>query len=416
MKYFHNNSSLGKFCFLLLSVSLLVGFYFGETASGIGAKADFYNYWPYTLALKENFYVNGSKFGTLHLPVHHMLLAYLDLIINDRYFVRLLFCVFSICLPYLFYLNLKTKFVSVSKNNLLCFASLIFILPSFRYSAIWANGHVTALIFFLLSTFFFLKWEKENSYKRININIILQVIFLALSVYTRQYYALLFVYFMIIYFQKLRFKTFLYLSVIVSLLTLPGLWIIYDSPGVLNLTFSTKLATSLLVNSSIISFFLIPIFFLLYLNNRQIFIGKKKTFLSLIFLSFVLVVFFSSSFDYNFKIGGGFLLKLSVFLFENNYLFYLSSIFGFIFIIYLCLQDKNNYIMFLILLFGFSAYMIFQKYFEPMILFIFFLIIKSNLPEEFLKNYKNILFLYIYVLFYFISAIINDVFQISLNF
>ncbi len=46
MKNFTNSDNLGKFSFLLLSISLFAGFYFNETASGIGAKADFYNYWP----------------------------------------------------------------------------------------------------------------------------------------------------------------------------------------------------------------------------------------------------------------------------------------------------------------------------------------------------------------------------------
>ena len=57
-----------------------------------------------------------------------------------------------------------------------------------------------------------------------------------------------------------------------------------------------------------------------------------------------------------------------------------------------------------------------QKYFEPMMIFIFFLLLSSKLPEEFLKNYKNLLYLYIYVFFYFILAIINDVLQITRNF
>ena len=95
-------------------------------------------------------------------------------------------------------LILKIKFDFINRNILWFLASLIFLFPAFRYSAIWANGHITAFIFFLSSTLFFLRWSKQQNYEKIDLNIILQLIFLALAVYCRQYYALLFFYFMII--------------------------------------------------------------------------------------------------------------------------------------------------------------------------------------------------------------------------
>ena len=132
MKNFSSSSALGKFSFLLLSISLLVGFYFDEIASGIGAKADFYNYWPYVLALKEKIYVPPSEYGTLHLPLHYMILAKLNFLISDKYFLRLFFCIISIFVPFLFYLNLKVKFNFVNKNKLWFLSSLIFLFPSFN--------------------------------------------------------------------------------------------------------------------------------------------------------------------------------------------------------------------------------------------------------------------------------------------
>ena len=415
MKNFTNNGNLGKFSFLLLSISLFVGFYFNETASGIGAKADFYNYWPWVLDLKDNFYIPGTKYGTLHLPLHYMILSKLNLVFTDTYFLRLFFCFISIFVPFLFYLNLKIKFRSIEENKLWLLASLTFLFPSFRYSSIWANGHITALIFFLLSTLFFLKWLEKRNYETLSLNLILQVIFLSLAVYTRQYYALFFIYLMIVYFQKLKLNTFIKLSLVILVLSLPGFWIIYSSPSVLKVTFSKEISTSLLINASIMAFYLIPIFACIFINNRKILNNNKKQLLILTFFSILLVCFLSLLFEYNFKIGGGFFLKLSVMIFKNNFLFYLTSIIGFILLSYLSIEDKNNFILIVILLIGFSAYMIFQKYFEPMIFFIFFLIFNSKLAPEFLKNYKNLLYLYIYVFFYFTSAIINDFLSITAN-
>ena len=105
MKDFSNSSALGKFSFLFFSISLLVGFYFDEIASGTGAKADFYNYWPYVLALKETFYIPPSEYGTLHLPLQYKILPKIKFFISDKYILRLFFCIISIFVPLLFYLR-----------------------------------------------------------------------------------------------------------------------------------------------------------------------------------------------------------------------------------------------------------------------------------------------------------------------
>ena len=151
------------------------------------------------------------------------------------------------------------------------------------------------------------------------------------------------------------------------------------------------------------------------ISKKELFTDKKKYLLTGAIFSIFLVYLLSNSFNYNYHVGGGFLLKLSIILFNNNFLFYLSSVLGFIFLIHLSLENKNNLILLLLLLFGLSGTYIFQKYFEPMFLFIFFLLLNSKLPEEFLKNYKNLVYLYIYIFCYFISAIINDILQLTKN-
>jgi len=408
-----NNSFLsGKIFFLIFAVSLLLGFYFNEDASGGGAPVDFYNTWGYNIALRENLLIDPSPW-TIHLPLHHIILSRLSLLITDQYYLRLLFCIISISVPLIFYFNLKTKFYFINQNALWLLASSIFILPSFRYSAIWANNHITATIFFLLSTLFFLKWERKKNYEKIDLNIVLQIIFLSLAVYTRQYYALFFLYFMFIYFQKLKLKTFFALSFIVFIFSLPGFWLIFNHSNLLSVTFSNKLFNSVLINSSIMSFYLIPIFFFLKINNAKFISYEKKYLLLVVFLAICAVFLLSVPFDYNYKIGGGYILKLSVILFKNNILFYASSVIGLILLIYLSLEHRNNFFLIILLLFGFSAYMIFQKYFEPTFLFIFFLLFSSKLSINFLNNYKNLAYLYIYTFVYFASAIVNDIYQLT---
>ena len=271
-----NNSFFGKVTFFLLAFSLLVGFFLNEDASGGGSAADFYNTWGYNIALKENLLVNSIPW-TYHFPLHHIILSRLHYLISDQYLLRLFFCIISILLPLLFYFNLKIKYDSINKNLLWLLASLIFILPSFRYSAIWANDHITALIFFLASTIYFLKWEKIKNHKNLDLNIVAQIIFLSLAVYCRQYYAIFFIYFIILYFQKLKIKTFIQLSVLIFILAIPGFVLVYNQPllitpgGTLNDAQSlSRFLDTLIINSSLISFYVIPIFFFLLLKNKKL--------------------------------------------------------------------------------------------------------------------------------------------------
>ena len=274
---------------------------------------------------------------------------------------------------------------------------------------------MSAVIFFLFSSFFFLKWLKKNSQK-IDKNLILQILFMTLAVYTRADYALYFLFFMIIYFQKLKFKDFLKLSFFVLLLAAHGLWFIYDhSVTFSNIKFTNQFQRHLLINSSIMSFYLIPIFLILAIHKINIFKKEINFFLISLVIFSVLVFIFSSSFEYNHNLGGGFILKLSMILLDNYLLFYISSILGLVILSYLSKNNLNNLILILLILFGYSASTVFQKYFEPIFFIVFFLLIQSKVSEEFFKNKKNILYLYIYFIIYFCSSLMNSFFEFSKN-
>jgi hypothetical protein len=407
------NLFYGKITFFLLSITLIIGFFFNEDSSGSGGHiADFNNTWGYVEALKNALFVLPSKWA-LHTPLHYIILSKIYIFIESKYIIRIIFCIFSISLPFLFYLSLKINYPNINKNNLLILASLIFLFPSFRSGAIWANSHITAIFFLLLFLIFFLKWIKGSNFKELNTNIYLQLIFLALAVYTRQYYALIYIYCMYIYFKKFSLFNFFKLSFIVFILSIPGFFLIYFDPTLLSVTFDTKLYNTVLVSSSILSFYLIPIFFItFFFNKKEHQINKKEEYL-FIFISIIIVFILSIFFDYNYKLGGGYFIKLSYLLINNNILFLISSVIGLTLLFHLARENNDNILLIFLLIFGFSAYMIFQKYYEPMFFFIFFLMIKSNTSKIFLKNVKNIYFLYLYFGIYLTTAIINDIYQIT---
>ena len=418
MKDLQNSTVLGKSFFLIFSISLFVGFYLNEDASGGGTAADFHNTWGYVLALKKDLFVSSEKWSAM-FPLHYIILSKLNFIVVEKYSLRLLFCFISLLVPILFYLNLKIKFPNVNKNFLWILASIILILPFFRSSTIWANAHITAFIFFLLSTFFFLKWQKKEP-ENISLNLILQSLFMALAAYTRQYYVIFFLYYLFVYFQKLKFIDFIKISFIIFLFSIPGFWIIIEYPHYLfqtgSTSFSYKFYNTLLINSSIMSFYLIPLFFISIINNISILKFEKKFFkISLIFF-ILLVLTLSYSFDYNPSLGGGFFLKVSNLLLHNNILFYLSSMLGFTILAYLCKKNINNFSIIFLLFLSFNVFIIYQKYYEPMFLFIFFLLFESRLSIEFMKNYRNLVYFYFYFFIYLISALTNNIFQIIKNY
>ncbi len=406
-------SLFNKFIYLLLSLSLFIGFYFGEDSSGSGGHiADFNNTWGYIEALKNSLFVLPSKWAA-HTPLHYIILSKIYFFIESKYFIRIIFCIFSISLPFLFYVCLKINYPNINKNNLLSLASLIFLFPSFRSGAIWANSNITALLFLLLFLIFFLKWIKGSNFKELNTNIYLQLIFLALAVYTRQYYALIYIYCMYVYFKKLSLSNFFKLSLIVFVLTIPGFFLIYFDPILLSVTFDTKFYNTILICASILSFYLIPIFFIIFfLNKKEHQIEKKQQYL-FIFISIIIVLILSIFFNYNYKLGGGYFIKLSYLLTNNNILFLISSAVGLTLLFHLARENNDNILLIFLLIFGFSAHMIFQKYYEPMFFFIFFLMIKSKIPKILLKKIKNIYFLYLYFSIYLATAIVNDLYKIT---
>ena len=400
--------------FLILSISVLLGFYFNEDGSGGGAQNDFNETWPYILNLKNDIFYHYLNWENIHLPLHYILISFLYRIIENVEIIRFIFCLASLSLPLIFYKCLIRKFDNLDKNNLFIFACSILLLPTFRYTAIWTNVQITAQIFFLISIYFYLSWSKENNNK-IDKNLILQNLFLALSVYTRQDYAIYYLFFMIIYFQKLNFNDFFKLAIFILVLAIPGIIFILDQQSVLNIKFTSKLQNFLLVNSSIMSFYLIPIFFLVAINKIEFFKKDLKFFIYSFLLFTILVFILSFKFDYNYILGGGFILKLSLILFNSNYLFYLSCIIGLVLLSYLSKISINNSILILFVIFGYSADIVYQKYFEPIFIFLLFLLMNSNIFQEFLKSKKNILLLLIFNLIYSISAVMNQIFLFSRN-
>ena len=269
------------------------------------------------------------------------------------------------------------------------------------------------IYFFLLSIYFFFKWEKKKI-NFIDLNIIFHLITFFLAIYSRQYFIFFIFYFLYIYLLRLTLKNNIILYGILLLFSLPAVILVLSNITFLSGTgLSIKFYNSLLINFSILSFYLIPIFFINYLYRINQ-INIKKNFIYFTFFFFI-ISFLAIFFDYNYHLGGGFFLKSSRIILNNNLLFYFSSLLGLFFISIIARENIINLITLVLLVFCFSGSFIYQKYFEPLFFIFFFLFLNTKYYEIFFLKLKAIIFLLTYISIYLLLCIFNNLYQITNN-
>ena len=399
MSKFYNCKN-GLVVFLLSFLSLIYSFFLNEDGTGSGARGDFEATYGFVLALQENLLANPKEWTLVHTPLHFFILSLITRLIDNPYILRFLFCIFSISVPIIFYLIISKSQEKNKKNeNFLLIASCIFFIPSFRYTSIWGNNLVTSIFFFLISIYFFKKWEIKQK-KKIDKYLLSQIIFLVLATYTRQYFAVFFIYFLYRYYQIIYFRNFIKLFGICVLSSIPVFLYVYKFPQLLTGQHISIYALNyfLLGNSSIIFSSLFPIILINFLYKKF----PYKKILIPVLVSFFLVYLLSLNFNGANWQGGGVNYFFSQKLFHNNIYFYFTSFFTISVFIYLILENKSNSIMLITLLFMFFSYQVYQRYYDPMFFIIFFLIIKTNLTKIFFeKKIPCYLLLLYFILFYF---------------
>lgn len=399
---------LNKIFYLIGSVSIFISLFFNIDSAGSGGFViDFSSTWP-LVEDPLNFNTNLD----IKFPLHYYIASLIYLLVGEKELLRLVYCFIGLFVPFLFFICLKKKFKNIDKNNLFLFSLIIFLLPSFRSSIVWPNTQITGMIFFLISLYYFLEWEIQKKFNYFSKPLFLTIFFMSLTVYSRQIYAIIFIYFVIFFFIKLKKKIFLVSCSVIGLFASPGIVFVYFWPRILEATFDLKLYNSLVINTSIISLYLIPFFSIIYFFTKErlsIDIKKKKA----LILCILFVCICSLFFDYNYYMGGGFFIKLSVLLFDNLIFFFITSILGFYLLFLLTLNNNLNTILILLILFGVSAYIIFMKYFEPMFILVLFLLLKTKYVNLFLVSKKNIYLYHGYFLMYLSAAIVNNFFLLT---
>ena len=304
---------------------------------------------------------------------------------------------------------MTVKFNKIDKKILFFLSSLIFLSPTFRSLAIWPDSRLLGLILFTLSIYYFLKFEESKNFKFAVYNVII----LALSAYISPNFSIFAVFFLLKFVLNYGIfsKKILYLVIINLVLTLPAFYYVF----ILDVNFLLKSAAigvdenesiilnnlfnNILISFTIILFYLIPFLFFKVIKNNNIFDVRN------ILISLFIFLICVYNFDYNYSYsGGGIFFKVSYYLFQNNYLFYLISFLAILVICSLISKNYLNILLIITIVLNNPQYTIYHKYFDPFLLIVCLTIFSFSLDLKKIFITKNYMFIFTYFLVFLIIS------------
>tara|TARA_B110000003_G_C16588704_1_gene510932 strand:- start:46 stop:1299 length:1254 start_codon:yes stop_codon:yes gene_type:complete len=399
--------------YFIFYLTFILSFIFGENSSG-GSSWDSSVMQSYEDQLRESIQ-NGIMFfietKMVHTPTFYIIKSILENFLN-KFSSDLIFLTLSFFIPIIFYSILKKQFRGLDRNILFAISLVLYLSPYIRSSAVWATNDNLGILFFTLSLSKFLTYteKKNNNYK----DIYLSFFYLILAIYIRQYYAIITILYLALLFKKINIKNFFYiiffnLSLLTPLILYTNFYFQINSEYALGLKASGKgfITPNLIFNSLVFFtmylFYILPFFSLSknYIRIKNIFFNKKILFL--IITIFFIIIFFNYELSQN-QYGGGIIFKISQLIDSKLFFVFLSYIGAISILLTINFDFKNLLILISIfLMFPFST--IFQKYYDPFMIIIFFGLIRSNLMFENINLKKvNLIFIFTYFLFFLISA------------
>jgi len=408
------NNNLFIILILLLSLSLFIGFYFNEDSTG-GAYEDYLVHDQISTKFANNFletFLNFDKLKTRHspiIPIYFSIYKYFNLSDN---LVRLLHIPTVFLIILIFYNCLLIKFKFLNKKIIWLTSFILILSPTVRSLAIWPDSHLYGILFFLISLYFFLKFEKCNNNKKL-FYAILNVIFLAISCYIRPSFSFFALYFTWFFFKEFKFSNNFFLIIVSNFfLALPAFYYLFylkimflTSHAVGNIDTFTRFNPSnkILIISTIIFFHILPFFYLKFSFFKKKFLQLNlKEFL----LTFLILIICINYFNYekNFT-GGGIFFHISN-IFNSNLIFFAIAYISLIAIYILLKLNFNNFFLFIIIFLSNPQLTIYHKYYDPLILILFFLLYKISIDKKF-NNAKYILFFYFHSFLFLLSNLIK---------
>tara|TARA_S200000501_G_scaffold336426_1_gene341795 strand:+ start:962 stop:2209 length:1248 start_codon:yes stop_codon:yes gene_type:complete len=401
--------------YLILYLSLLVGFYYGEDFAG-GFEYDLQTH----KMLLDNLFNKNLSYGLLnydifyvpHSPIFIIYLLFLKKIFLVEEVYRLVNLHFSLLLPFFVGLSLKVK-LRLKKNDIRYLLPSIFIFsPYFRAGSIWTDDNLLAMVFLSISIYFFVKHEKDKDNIK---NVIISAFFLAISAYFRPIYSILSIYFFLNFFLNLKIsKKLLFYILLNFFLAIPAFYYIFIleiNKWAISYLFRENIFTILSISSSIIVFYFLPFIIRDYKSILKQILNKNNYLFCLIILSFVIYFF-----EYDRSYSGGIVLKFSNLFFGNNYFFYLISSVS-ILLLYSIFFSKNKERNFFDLILLITLFVleidgvIYHETYDPLIYVVILLLLKNKFFTNYIKKFNmgSFSILIIFLSFFYFTAVMKTI-------
>ena len=403
------NDSNKILIFTILYLSLLVGFYYGENSSG-GAYIDFLTRIHIIENFKDDFagtFLNYDSYGDRHSPILIMILSYLNIIGINLDIIRFINLNILPLLILVSYKCLSLKYPNNDKNIIFFISCVFFLSPSLRSIAIWPDSRLIGLLFFFCSIYFFLKFKISHKYRYC----IYSNLLLIFSSYISPNFSIFFLYFIIYYIKILNNYRKLTIIILANIiLTLPILYYLFvlkvnfltiTAVSGASFTSSMNMSNKILIIGSFIFFYMIPFAINSYFIKTLIKNFKIRDFYISILIFFSFIIYFNYLPSYT---GGGIFFKLSHFIFNNSYFFFIISFVSIVFILTIFKKNFNNLILFIILILSNPQLTIYHKYYDLLLILLFFLFFNLKVDVKKFYNYKFVVNIYS---FYFIFLILN---------
>lgn len=386
----------------LIFLSFLFGFIFNEDSLG-GAKQDYLYHLDYFYKFNDSFFETFNNYGldqesnsVRNSPIFYILGSLLLKIELPIALLKFLSAIIALLICFMFYKCLVLKYDYKNSEIYFLISSIILLSPTIRSLTFWPYPFLIATFLFLISIFFYLKFEKEKDHSIKFKYALLNTLFLALSAYFTPNYGIFVIVFFINFYKyfKNSYKSF-FVLLINFLISLPALMFVIShdfylfNSEVFTITNIEKynIANKIIIITSFLFLFFIPFIELKYFKDRFSLKFNKKFYL-LIFFILINVYFFS----FLSGAGGGIFYHLSNILNTNLIIYFIFILTLYIFKVY-DFYNFNNITIFLLLIIYNLQYTIYYKYFDPLLIFIFLFLIK-NIKFDFSKLKIKLLFFY----------------------
>ena len=428
---FNKNNIYKITFFFLISISFFLGYFLRENTSGGGAEFNELS-WPIIQSFKEDFIFtikNYGKFRDYTIPFSHIINAYLNPFSNNIESFQFFNSCISYGIIFIFASVIKKYFLKLDFIDVLLTSSTLMLLPFFRTTAFWGKNENYGWLFFILAIYFFNEIRKSLPQKVITnkdiYNVIIFCFMSSCALYARQALAFLPLSYLVYLFLYNANKKIIIVSIVSFLIfSIPSWFLIliwgnvFDTRGLgegaffgwwININHILK---NMPIFLSYFGFYLLPVLMIeFFQTNYKNFLDRylKSFIFSLIFfliLSKINILGYLGEYT----ISGGAILKINYLIQKNNYFFLLLfSALGFSILVRLFIEDKKNNFIFLIpvIIIYTLPNLLYQEYFEPFILILFFSVLKTDLHKVF---FKNISFSNLVILSYFAIYLIGSIY------